>query len=147
MKDLANNVNVTQSIVPIVLAADANGASADLQGYESATIILDVGIEGITLSTTNKIEFILEDSTDNSTFTAVTGATNVTNTSIGATGIFFTADGNADIPAVSVIGYMGGARYLRVVADFSGTHGTGTPVGATIVASHPRDSASTVGVS
>ena len=57
MKDLANNVNVTQSIVPIVLAADANGASADLQGYESATIILDVGIEGITLSTSNKIEF------------------------------------------------------------------------------------------
>tara|TARA_R110002020_G_scaffold253923_12_gene467588 strand:+ start:2205 stop:2648 length:444 start_codon:yes stop_codon:yes gene_type:complete len=147
MKDLANNVNVTQSIVPIVLAADANGASADLQGYESATIILDVGIEGITLSTTNKIEFILQDSADNSTFAAVTSATSVTNTAVDSSGIFFTADGNADIPAVSVIGYVGGARYVRVVADFSGTHGTGTPVGATIVASHPRDSASTVGVS
>tara|TARA_R110000824_G_scaffold39381_6_gene119198 strand:- start:1571 stop:2014 length:444 start_codon:yes stop_codon:yes gene_type:complete len=147
MKDLANNVNVTQSIVPAVLAADSNGTGADLQGYESATIILDVGVEGVTLSTTNKVEFILQDSADNSTFAAVTSASSVTNGSVDSSGIFFTADGNADIPAVSVIGYVGGARYVRVVADFSGTHGTGTPIGATIVAGHPRHSSSTVGIS
>ena len=147
MKDLANNVNVTQSIAPAALASDTNGTGVDLQGYESATVLLDVGVEGITLSTTNKVEFLLEESSDNSTFTAVTSATSVTNGTVSATGIFFTADGNADIPAVSVIGYVGGSRYIRVVADFSGTHGTATPMGASVILGGPRHSSSTDGVS
>ena len=49
MKDLANNVNVTQSIAPAALASDTNGTGVDLQGYGSATVLLDVGVEGITL--------------------------------------------------------------------------------------------------
>ena len=31
------------------------------------------------------------------------------------------------------IGYIGGKPYLKLLADFSGTHGTGTPVSALVV--------------
>ena len=140
MRDLSNNIVGVASIAPVVLASDTDGTGVDLQGFESATVVLSVGIEGVTLSTTIKIEFELEESTDNSTFTDVTSATSVTETSVGTGGLFFTADGNADIPAVTTIGYVGGARYIRVVANFSGTHGTGTPISATVIKGHPRHS-------
>jgi hypothetical protein len=32
--------------------------------------------------------------------------------------------------AVYRYGYKGGKRYLKLLADFSGTHGTGTPIAA-----------------
>ena len=35
-------------------------------------------------------------------------------------------------------GYRGGRRYLRLLADFSGTHGTGTPIAAEVVCGHPQ---------
>ena len=140
MRDLSNNIVGVASIAPVVLASDTDGTGVDLQGFESATVVLSVGIEGVTLSTTNKIEFELEESTDNSTFTDVTSATSVTETSVGTGGLFFTDDGNADIHAVTTIGYVGGARYIRVVANFSGTHGTGTPISATVIKGHPRHS-------
>jgi hypothetical protein len=39
-------------------------------------------------------------------------------------------------------GYKGGKRYLKLLADFSGTHGTGTPVAAVVMAAgtdNPQD--------
>ncbi|SVE23533.1 uncharacterized protein METZ01_LOCUS476387, partial [marine metagenome] len=74
MRDLSNNIVGVASIAPAVLASDTDGTGVDLQGYESATVLLSVGVEGITLSTTNKIEFELEESADDSTYTDVTSA-------------------------------------------------------------------------
>ena len=34
---------------------------------------------------------------------------------------------------VQKIGYKGGKRYIKLLADFSGTHGTGTPIAAEVV--------------
>jgi hypothetical protein len=34
---------------------------------------------------------------------------------------------------VQKIGYIGGKRFLKLLADFSGTHGTGTPISATLI--------------
>jgi hypothetical protein len=31
------------------------------------------------------------------------------------------------------VGYKGGKRYLKVLAKFSGTHGTGTPIAAMVI--------------
>lgn len=36
-------------------------------------------------------------------------------------------------PSVALIGYKGRKRYLRLLADFSGTHGTGTPLSAMVL--------------
>ena len=59
MQDLKNNIGVVQSLAPAARDADANGTGVDLQGFESATVVIDMGAEGITLSTTNKIEIEL----------------------------------------------------------------------------------------
>ena len=138
MKDLANNISAVASIAPVVAASDTNGSGVDLQGFESATVLVSTGVEGITLSGSNKIDFKLEDSSDNSTFTAVSSASAVTDGTVTAAGIFLTLDDNAETPAETSIGYVGGARYIRVVADFSGTHGTGTPVSATVIKGSAR---------
>lgn len=125
-----------QSIAPAVLDADANGSSVDTQGYENVAIVVDSGVEGITLSGTNKIEFELEHSDDNSSWSDAESAD--VNGTLGSGGIFLTLDDNAESPQISEIEYLGSKRYVRVVANFSGTHGAGTPVSAFVILGKPR---------
>jgi hypothetical protein len=40
---------------------------------------------------------------------------------------------------VDRVGYIGGKRYLKILADFSGTHGTGTPIGVQVIKGLPHD--------
>ena len=135
MRDLANNVVVAQSIAPVVGTADANGTGIDLKGFESATIVVNTGIEGDTLSSSVKIDFKLEDSDDDSTYAAVTSG--IIDATANASGIILTLDANAETPQVTVVGYTGGKRYVRVVADFTGTHTNGTPIAASVIKGHP----------
>ena len=149
MKDLANSISVVQSLAPAVRTADANGTGVDLQGFEGATVVVDSGAEGDTLSGSVKIDFKLEESSDTSSFSAVTSATAVTDGTVDSNGIFLTLDDNAETPQVTSIGYVGGARYIRVVADHTGTHSNGSPYGVTVIKSTPRhnvdaDTSSTV---
>ena len=136
MQDLSNNIKIMQSIAPAVLDADANGTGVDTQGFENVAIVIDTGVEGITLSGTNKIEFELEHSDDNSTFVDMASAD--VNGTLGSDGLVLTLDANAETPQVSEIEYLGAKRYVRVVANFSGTHGTGTPMSASVILGKPR---------
>jgi hypothetical protein len=80
----------------------------------------------------NKIEFILEHSNDNSTWNAVAQA-DVLGPTVAAGGIvrsLVAAKAAADVQEIS---YIGGRRYVRLTPDFSGTHGTGTPMTAFMV--------------
>ena len=138
MKDLANNLIGVQSLAPAVRTADANGDGVDLQFFEGAMAIVDVGAEGDTLSSSVKIDFKLEHSDDNSSFSAVTSSSDVTDGSVDSSGIFATFDDNSEAPAIAAIGYVGGKRYVRVVADHTGTHSNGTPYGAMILKGAPR---------
>ena len=138
MKDLANNLIAVQSLAPAVRTADANGTGVDLQFFEGAFILFDIGAEGDTLSVYVKIDVKLEESDDNSSFSAVTSSSAVTDGSIDSNGIWATFDDNAEAPAVAGIGYVGGKRYIRVVADFTGTHSNGTPCSALVIKGHPR---------
>jgi len=140
MRDLANSVAAIQSIAPVTGTSDTNGTGVDLQGFESAVVVVNTGIEGDTLSSSVKIDFKLEDSSDNSTFSAVTAATSVTDGTVDSSGIFLTLDANTETPQITTIGYVGGERYIRVVADFTGTHSNGTPMAASVVKGHPHHS-------
>ena len=104
MQDLANNIKLMQSIAPAVLDADANGTGVDIAGYEAVAIVVDSGVEGITLSGTNKIEFELEHSDDNSTWVDAESAD--VNGTLGANGLFLTLDDNAESPQISEIEYL-----------------------------------------
>ena len=136
MQDLSNNIKLMQSIAPIAADADANGTGVDTQGFENVAIVVDTGVEGITLSGTNKIEFELEHSDDDSTYVDASSAD--VNGTLGAGGLFLTLDANAETPQISEIEYLGTKRYVRVVANFSGTHGTATPISAFVILGKPR---------
>lgn len=136
MQDLSNNIKLVQSLAPAVRDADANGTGVDTQFYENVAIVVDSGVEGITLSGTNKIEFELEHSDDDSTYSDVESSD--VNGSVGSGGLILTLDDNAESPQISEIEYLGTKRYVRVVANFSGTHGTGTPCSAFVILGKPR---------
>ena len=144
MEDLSNNISPAISIIPAVRTAAVNGSGVDLAGYESATVVVFVGAEGDTLSSSVHFEVSLEESDDNSTFTDVAQAGIIDGT-IAADGIFLkmdgTAGGNPDTTGeIHRIGYIGGKRYIRVVLAKTGTHSNGTPIGAMVIKGHARHS-------
>ena len=145
MFDLKNNIELVESLNAIVKDADTNATGIDTKGFNSSMAIVNVGAPGITFSGTHKVDIILEDSSDNSTFAAVTNNNYVTGGTVGSTGIWQTIDANGDCNAVYGIGYVGPERYYRVVLDFSGTHGTGTVFGVVGAQSNPLHAPTTEG--
>ena len=131
MFDLKNNIELVECLNAIEKAADTDATAIDTQGFNSSMAIVNVGAPGITFSGTNKVDIKLEDSSDNSTFTAVTNNNFVTGGTVDSSGIWQTIDADGDCNAVYGIGYVGPKRYIRAVLDFSGTHGTGTVFGVT----------------
>lgn len=118
------------------LSADPTPASVDLLGYREATILLHVGVGGITFSGTNKIEFVLTHSDDDSTFSNVTSDDLILDSLAPASitsGIVRALTAAHASPTIQKIGYIGGKRYIKMLPDFSGTHGTGTPIAAQVV--------------
>ena len=144
MQDLSNNVSPAVSLAAAVRTAAANGTGVDLQGYEGALILVDVGAEGDTLSSSVHFEVSLEESDDNSTFTDVAQASIIDGT-IASGGIFLKLDGTTggDPDTTGGIfrgGYVGNKRYIRVVLAKTGTHSNGTPIGAMVVRGSARHS-------
>jgi hypothetical protein len=144
MRDLSNNINPAVSIINAVKTAAGNGTGVDLQGYESATILVDVGAEGDTLSSNVYFEISLEHSDDDSTYTDCAQADIIDGT-ISSGGIWLKLDGSTggdpdSSGGIFRVGYVGGKRYVRVVLAKTGTHSNGTPIGAMVVRGHARNS-------
>lgn len=144
MRDLSNNINPAVSIINAVKTAAGNGTGVDLQGYESATILVDVGAEGDTLSSSVYFEISLEHSDDDSTYTDCAQADIIDGT-ISSGGIWLKLDGTTGgdpdtAGGIFRVGYVGGKRYVRVVLAKTGTHSNGTPIGAMVVRGHARNS-------
>jgi hypothetical protein len=121
-------------ITPVVLDADNSPAAIDTLGFRSAIIQSNVGIGGITFSATDKVEFkLLHGDTATYGEAAAVEAADVVmpyGETLGTGGIIrslIAAKAAADTE-VHTVGYIGKKRYLFVLADFSGTHGTGTPM-------------------
>lgn len=135
MKDLHSHISIVSAIGTAVLTADNTPAAIDLQGHQSAEIVLSIGIGGITFSGTNKVEFKLTHSDDDSTYSAVTTA-DMLGVTVADGGIIKALTAAHAAAAVYRCGYKGGKRYLKLLADFSGTHGTGTPIAANVILGH-----------
>lgn len=150
LHDQGANLYPLTVLAPAVISADNTPAAIDIQGYGAATLLLYVGVGGITFSETNKVEFLLTHSEDNSTYTAVT-----LDHINGVADAELTAGAMASGKIKSLIAahaaaawykfrYVGGRRYLKLLADFSGTHGTGTLIGAHLILGRPAFSTVTV---
>lgn len=136
MKDLHSGMTAVVAIAAAALDADNTPAAIDLQGHQSCELILSIGVGGITFSGTNKIEYKLTHSDDDSSYTAVTADDMLGLTSVGSGGIIKSLTSAHAAAAAYRFGYVGGKRYLKLLADFSGTHGTATPMSAVAVLGH-----------
>jgi hypothetical protein len=146
MRDLASKLAHVVVIAPATYAADTTPAAIDLQGYDSAAIALAIGVGGITFDGTNKIEFVLthadDDGTGNPGAFANVAAADINGAGAPAVvtnGIVKSLVAAHAAADVTEIGYIGGKRYVKLLADFSGTHGTGTPISAIMAKGHPRN--------
>lgn len=139
MRDIVHNLGVITAIAPAVYVADNTPGAIDLLGFHSAAIVLHVGAGGITFTGTNKVEFKLTHSDDNVTYdpVLVTDLQNIG--SVGAGGIIYALTAAHADPTVTKVGYKGNRRYLKLLADFAGTHATGTPFSAMVLKGHAEE--------
>ena len=118
MRDLANNVAAVQAVAPAVLAATNTSAAIDLQGFESAAVIINTGAIVSAGDFTAKLQE--SDTTTDGDFTDVVAANLVGS---------FPASLVAD--SVVKVGYVGSKRYLRTV--ITKNSGTSIAAGAVIL--------------
>lgn len=138
MKDVLSAVTLQQIIDPDTATADVTSAAVDMAGFADVAFAVLVGASGDTLSGSVKIELEVQESDDNSTYTAVANAnlsSSVTGTNVGT---FAVIDDGAEDDAVYSVKYLGSKRYLKVVANLTGTHSNGTPIGAVAIKSGER---------
>lgn len=133
MQDIHDGCSVAVAIASATLAADNTPPAVDLAGFQTAEIVLGIGVGGITFSGTNKIEFVLTHSHDDSTYVNCTDADVVGASATITNGIIKALTSAHAAAAAYRFGYVGPRRYLKLLADFSGTHGTGTPISATVL--------------
>ena len=143
MRGINDKVKSVVGFAAEALDADNTPAAIDLRGFDGAIIAFAVGAGGITFDATNKVEFKVTHSDDDSTYTAVADAdvdlaeSNIS--TVGTGGIVYSLIAAHASGTVVNIGYTGGKRYIKILADFSGTHGTATPMACNVIKSLAHD--------
>lgn len=139
MRDLISNLSAAIAIPAAELDADNTPAAIDVSGFDGVMIEIHVGVGGITFTTNNRIEFKLTHaSAADGDFTAVTAADVQGVSSVGEGGIVHSLVAAHGTPRIARIGYVGGRAFLKLLADFSGTHSEPTPIAASVILGHPR---------
>lgn len=82
---------------------------------------------------------MLTHSDDDATYTAVTIDDVQGLASVGAGGIVDSLIAAHAAATLTKFGYVGNKRYLKLLADFSGTHGVATPIAAIAAMGHAAD--------
>lgn len=124
MKDFISGIGIIAALAPAVVAASADGPAVDLQGFNSATLIVNTGaIVGAGLY---DVKLQHSDTTTGGDFVDVPAAD-----------LLGTLP--ADLAAASVYkqGYKGTKRYIRAV--ITKQSGTSIAAGAVILRGHPYD--------
>ena len=141
-RDLHDNLSSALLIAPSTPTADTTPVSVDLLGFRGAMVQLYIGIGGIAFTGVNKIDFVLEHSVDNTNWAAVAQG-DVAGVTVAAGGIIRSLVAAKPAADFQELSYIGGRRYVRLTADYSGTHSTGTPMFASMVRGLPEQMPST----
>lgn len=116
-RSMHNALSVDDSIVPAVQSATATGTGVDLQGYDSAEVVVNFGA---IVSAGDFAASVEESDTLGSGYTAVAAA--------DLRGSFLAT---ALASTVEQVGYVGSKRYIRVILTKAG--GTSIAAGAVVV--------------
>lgn len=124
MKDTFHDNKAVQAIAPAVLAANTNGVSIDLKGFDSALFVINTGAIDAAGDFTVKLQ---ESDTGTSGWTDVDAAD-----LLGSVPATLAAN------AAYQIGYIGSKRkrYVRAVATKAG--GTSIAAGVVAILGHPN---------
>jgi len=147
VNDIGNKLSAVMSVESATYTTDpATITGIDMQGSNAVVFYCAIGESGDTLSGSVKIDLVLQESDDDSTYTDVTDTDNAIGIrEIYATpvagaglpdatdGIFQTIDAAAEDSTLYAIGYRGTSRYCRVLPDFTGTHSNGCPLAVVAV--------------
>ena len=138
MRDLTQVQSPVAVIGPAAISADNTPVAVDLAGYDGCTLLINVGVGGITFTSSNKIEFVLShgDTATVGSHTPVAAA-DVVGVTWATGGIVRSLVAAHAAPSVVEVGYVGTRQFLSVLADFSGTHGAGTPIAVTALRQLP----------
>jgi hypothetical protein len=122
----------TQMLLPQTLTTTTLSSKIDLQDASDAMIEATIGVQGDTLSGSIYWELELQDSNDDSTYTAVVDA-NISNPVSGrtATGTMAAIVASAGCSQVYLAAYRGNKRYVKLNIRATGSHSTGTIIGVT----------------
>lgn len=139
--DLYSNLAVDIALADAAYDADNTPAVIDLKGFAAALLVLSIGVGGITFTGTNKVEYKLTHANakadgsapDAGDYVAVTVNDLLGVASVGTGGIIHSLMAAHAAATVHRFGYRGGKRYLKLLADFSGTHGVATPMSAVVI--------------
>lgn len=123
MKDLHNKIEIESILHPIGITATATYTDIDLAGANSAELVIDIGLDAA-LTPSASWTFVLKDSPDGTTYTAVEDADMLGVTGIAA-GLIMTIDDTAEDNTLYNFGYVGGKRYLELIVTEAGTALTG----------------------
>ena len=126
---------------PAVMTTDNTQKALDTLGFRAATIATNIGAGGVTFTAARKIEIKLShgDSETVGDAEAVKAEHVIMppGEKLGSSGIIraFIAAKTADANE-HLVGYIGKKRYLFLSIDFTGSHGTGTPIAASLKLAH-----------
>lgn len=117
-------------------SGDGTTSSVDMQGFQSLMISIAVGVFNFT--STNKLQIIVKESDDNTTFTTVADADLE---GIETTSVHRLFDASAsDASTVTNLFYRGNKRYVQLALDESGTVAAPLSVVAILGDSHNKPS-------
>lgn len=107
-QDIANHIDVAQSVAPGNQTSTATGGGVDLANYDAAAVVFDVG----TVSN-DAYTFEIQSSSDDGDSDAYAA--------VDAADLDGTYPDAPSAETVTVIGYHGTTRYIRVVATNGGS--------------------------
>jgi hypothetical protein len=124
--DLYNRIGIVQDLVPAVYKTTQTSTGIDRTAYEGGTDALVCALT-VGAYTDGTHTFAMEDSPDNTNWTAVDAAY--------LQGSFTAISSSGQQNAVQKVGYIGTQRYVRVVDTVTGSPATGAQYGVNWIVS------------
>lgn len=128
------SVSAASSIDAQALTADETGDGVDLQGYEEALIVAQVGTTTTTLNNTNHVTLEVEESDDGTTWNDVAAGDLV---GAESPGVIKDLDADADKESVFLASYIGNKQHIRVHYNEHGTVAS-LPIAICVIRGRPQ---------
>ena len=140
MKDLHSNISPVAVLHAVVVTATGDSSDIDLAGFNSAEILVDVGVDaGTGLSSSHKLVFTLQHADDDGTGSAGSYANVAAADVLGVTpdsGVVLTVDSTDEDNTLYRIGYVGGKRFVKLTWTETGV--VSVPMSVVVVKGHPQ---------